>query len=54
MAVHPLARGRGGLLDTAPVFVRFGRHRNREQPLPLSVCEPGTPVRNGGVCSQHS
>lgn len=35
-AVHPLARGRG-LLDSDPVFVRLGRHRGSEEPLPLSA-----------------
>src|SRR5215210_2453573 len=37
LAVHPLARGRGGLRDDQPLFVRLGRHPGAEAPEPLSA-----------------
>ena len=35
--MHPLARGRGGLRDEQPVFVRLGRYPGAEPPEPLSA-----------------
>ena len=37
LAVHPLARGRGGLRDEHPVFVRLGRYPGAEPPESLSA-----------------
>ena len=37
LITHPLARGRGGLRDDQPIFVRLGRRPGSEPPEPLSA-----------------